>query len=429
MRIQTIQAREVLDSRGHPTIEVDCILENDLRGRAIVPSGASTGEHEALEIRDGDTKRYLGKGMLRAVENVTRTIAPALVGQDATLQSHVDQLMIDMDGTPNKGKLGANAILGVSIAVARAAARAHALPLYRYMGGVEAHVLPVPMMNIVNGGAHADNNVDFQEFMIMPLAAPDFPEALRTGAEIFQSLKKILHDRGHSTSVGDEGGFTPNLKTNEEAIELILRAIEAAGYRPGEQVAIALDTASSELFDGNGRYVFSKSDRSSKTSEEMTRLFADWVSRFPIVSIEDGLAEDDWEGWRHLTREIGSRVQLVGDDLFVTNTERLARGIGLGVANAILVKVNQIGTLTETLDTIEMAKRAAYGVIISHRSGESEDTLIADLAVATNAGQIKTGSLSRTDRLAKYNQLLRIHEQLGAEGHYPGRSAICVPTA
>jgi enolase len=424
MRIQNITAREVLDSRGNPTVEVDCILEGGVRGRSIVPSGASTGEHEALELRDGDKKRFLGKGVLKAVANVNGIIAPVLAGQDATLQSHIDQLMLTLDGTKNKSKLGANAMLGVSMAIARAASKSHSLPLFRYIGGVKASVLPVPMMNIVNGGAHADNNVDFQEFMIMPIGAPSLPEAVRMGAEVFHHLKKILHDSGHGTAVGDEGGFAPNLKSNQEAIELILKAIETSGYRPGDDIALALDTASSEFYDKKGKYVFKKSDKSLKTADDMIRLFADWVSKYPIVSIEDGLAEDDWEGWQALTREIGRKVQLVGDDLFVTNTERLARGMGMGVANAILIKVNQIGTLTQTLDAINMARKASYGIVISHRSGESEDTFIADLAVATNAGQIKTGSMSRTDRVAKYNQLLRINEELGDQAVYAGREAL-----
>ena len=425
MRIKTIKGREVLDSRGNPTVEVDCVLENDVLGRAIVPSGASTGEHEALELRDADKKRYLGKGVLKAVSNVNTIIAPALAGQNATMQSQIDTMMLAMDGTKNKGKLGANAILGVSMAVARAAAGAHRLPLFRYIGGVNAHVLPVPMMNIVNGGAHADNNVDFQEFMIMPVGAPTFPEAIRTGAEVFHHLKKILHDKGYGTAVGDEGGFAPNLKSNQEAVEMILRAVEAAGYKPAQDVVIALDTASSEFYDkAKKRYVFKKSDKSEHTSEDMVKLYADWTAKYPIVSIEDGLAEDDWEGWQILTRELGRKVQLVGDDLFVTNTERLAKGMGMGVGNAILIKVNQIGTLTETLDAIQMASKASYGVVISHRSGESEDTFIADLAVATNAGQIKTGSMSRTDRVAKYNQLLRINEELGDEAEYPGRTIL-----
>ena len=425
MQIQQIKAREVLDSRGNPTVEVDCVLSSGAFGRAIVPSGASTGEHEALELRDGDKARYLGKGVRNAVKNVNEKIAPALVGHDATLQSRIDQIMLNADGTKNKEELGANAILGVSLATARAAAESHGLPLYGYIGGVGAKTLPVPMMNIVNGGAHADNDVDFQEFMIMPVGASSFNEALRMGAEIFHVLKEILRNGGHSTAVGDEGGFAPNLEHDEKAIELILRAIEQAGYIPGDQVGLALDTASSELFD-NGQYIFRKSGQSAKTSEQMVELFADWVSRFPILSIEDGLDENDWDGWAMLTREIGEKVQLVGDDLFVTSTERLARGMGSGVANAILIKVNQIGTLTETLDAIDMARRAGYGVVISHRSGESEDTFIADLAVATNAGQIKTGSLSRTDRVAKYNQLLRIEEALGPSAVYPGRGAFPV---
>ena len=425
MEIQQIKAREVLDSRGNPTVEVDCVLSDGAFGRAIVPSGASTGEHEALELRDGDEARYRGKGVQKAVANVNEKIAPTLIGHDATLQSRIDQIMLNADGTKNKEELGANAILGVSLATARAAAQSHGLPLYSYIGGVRAKTLPVPMMNIVNGGAHADNNVDFQEFMIMPVGASSFNEALRMGAEIFHALKKLLREGGHSTAVGDEGGFAPNLEHNEEAIELILRAIEQAGYVPGDQVGLALDTASSELYD-NGQYIFRQSGESAKTSEQMVELFADWVDRFPILSIEDGLDENDWAGWSMLTREIGEKVQLVGDDLFVTSTERLARGMGSGVANAILIKVNQIGTLTETLDAIDMARRAGYGVVISHRSGESEDTFISDLAVATNAGQIKTGSLSRTDRVAKYNQLLRIEEALGSSAVYPGRSALPV---
>jgi enolase len=424
MRIQSIRAREVLDSRGNPTIEVDCILESGVRGRAIVPSGASTGEHEALELRDGDKKRYFGKGVKKAADNVNKAIAPVLVGEDATLQSRIDQLMLSMDGTKNKSKLGANAILGVSMAVARAGAESHGLPLYRYIGGVKANVLPTPMMNIINGGAHADNNVDLQEFMIMPVGAPTFSEAIRMGAEVFHSLKKILHDGGHATSVGDEGGFAPNVKSNEEAIEFILKAIEAAGYKSGDQIALALDAAASEFYDNKGKYIFKKSDQSQKSSEDMVQLYSNWTKRYPLVSIEDGLAEDDWEGWQSLTRELGQKVQLVGDDLFVTNTERLARGMATGVGNAILIKVNQIGTLTETLDAIEMAAKASYGVVISHRSGESEDTLIADLAVAVNAGQIKTGSMSRTDRVAKYNQLLRIEEELGAQAIYAGNNPL-----
>ena len=423
MRIQKIRGREVLDSRGNPTVEVDCILENGIVGRAIVPSGASTGEHEALELRDGDKKRYLGKGVLKAVANVNEKIAPVLVGKDATQQSQIDTLMQSMDGTRNKSKLGANAMLGVSLAVARAGATAHNLPLYRYIGGLNANVLPVPMMNILNGGAHADNNLDFQEFMIMPVGASGLPEAVRMGAEVFHSLKKILHDKSYATSVGDEGGFAPNVKSSEEGLDLIIRAIEAAGYIPGKQISIALDAAASELYDKKGKYIFKKSDNSAKSAADMVQLYSEWCAKYPIVSIEDGLAEDDWDGWQILTKELGRKVQLVGDDLFVTSTERLGRGMGMGIANAILIKVNQIGTLSETLDAIEMARKASYGVVVSHRSGESEDVFIADLAVATNAGQIKTGSMSRTDRVAKYNQLLRIAEELGDEGIYLGMKA------
>jgi len=423
MRIQKIRGREVLDSRGNPTVEVDCVLENGIVGRAIVPSGASTGEHEALELRDGDKKRFLGRGVLKAVANVSEKIAPAIEGKDVTQQSQIDTLMQAMDGTRNKSKLGANAILGVSMAVARAGAIAHGLPLYRYIGGVNAIVLPVPMMNIVNGGAHADNNLDFQEFMIMPVGAQNLAEAVRMGAEIFQTLKKILHDGGYATAVGDEGGFAPNVKSLQEALELMLQAIEKAGYKPGDQVALALDVAASEFYDKKGTYTFTKSDQSKHTAAELVKLYSEWCAKYPIVSIEDGLAEDDWDGWTILTRELGRKVQLVGDDLFVTSTERLGKGMGMGIANAILIKVNQIGTLSETLDAIEMARKASYGVVISHRSGESEDTFIADLAVATNAGQIKTGSMSRTDRVAKYNQLLRIAEELGDEGIYLGRKA------
>ena len=423
MRIQKIRGREVLDSRGNPTVEVDCILENGIIGRAIVPSGASTGEHEALELRDGDKKRFLGKGVLKAVENVNEKIAPALIGRDATQQSQIDTLMQSMDGTRNKSNLGANAMLGVSLSVARAGAAAHGLSLFRYIGGLNANVLPVPMMNILNGGAHADNNLDFQEFMVMPVGASSLPEAVRMGAEVFHALRKILHDKSYTTSVGDEGGFAPNVKSSEEALDLILQAIESAGYKAGQQISIALDAAASEFYDKKGHYVFKKSDKSSRSAADMVKLYADWCSKYPIVSIEDGLAEDDWDGWQILTKELGRKVQLVGDDLFVTSTERLGRGMGMGIANAILIKVNQIGTLSETLDAIEMARKASYGVVISHRSGESEDVFIADLAVATNAGQIKTGSMSRTDRVAKYNQLLRIAEELGSEGVYPGVKA------
>src|SRR5437016_13396989 len=426
-QINHIHAREILDSRGNPTVEADVILVSGVLGRAAVPSGASTGEHEAVELRDGDPQRYGGKGVLKAVRNVNELIARALKGMDARDQGEVDRTLIELDGTPTKSKLGANAILAVSLATARAAANDQNLPLYRYLGGENAKTLPVPMMNIVNGGAHADNNVDLQEFMIVPAGAPSLPEAVRMGAEVFHNLKKILHDAGHSTAVGDEGGFAPNLKSNQEAIELILKAIEAAGYKPGDQVALALDAASSEFYDKKGKYIFKKSDKSEKSAADMVQLYSDWVGKYPIVSIEDGLAEDDWDGWQILTRELGRKVQLVGDDLFVTNTERLARGMGMGVANAILIKVNQIGSLTQTLDAINMGRKAMYGIVISHRSGESEDTLIADLAVAPNAGQIKTGSMSRTDRVAKYNQLLRINEELGDQGIYGGRAVFARP--
>jgi len=422
--ITDIYAREILDSRGNPTIEVEVELESGIVGTAAVPSGASTGEHEAVELRDGDKNRYLGKGVLRAVENVNDAIAQELVGFEATDQVGIDKMMIELDGTPNKSKLGANAILGVSLAAARAAASAHSMPLFRYIGGANAKILPVPMMNIINGGKHADNNVDFQEFMIMPLAAPSFSEALRMGAEVFHSLKGVLHKKGYNTAVGDEGGFAPNLKSNEEAIEIILEAIQKARYKVGEQIYIALDPASSEFYDAKKKkYVFSKSDRSEKTSEQMAKYWANWVKKYPIVSIEDGMAENDWSGWKMLTDMVGDKVQLVGDDLFVTNVEFLAKGIEQGVANSILIKVNQIGTLTETLDAIEMAKRARYTTILSHRSGETEDTTIADIAVATNSGQIKTGSASRTDRIAKYNQLLRIEQQLDTNGYYAGFGA------
>ncbi len=426
--ITDIWAREILDSRGNPTIEVEVELENGIVANAAVPSGASTGEHEAVELRDGDKKRFLGKGVLRAVENVNDIIAPELIGFESTDQVGIDRMMIELDGTPNKGKLGANAILGVSLAVARASALAHGLPLYRYLGGVNAKVLPVPMMNILNGGKHADNNVDFQEFMIMPINALTFGDALRMGAEIFHTLKSVLHKKGYNTAVGDEGGFAPNLKSNEEAIEVILEAVEKAHYKIGEQVYIALDPASSEFYDKKKKkYVFSKSDKSEKSSEEMIKFWETWVKKYPIVSIEDGMAENDWDGWKLLTDTIGQKVQLVGDDIFVTNVEFLSKGIDLGVANSILIKVNQIGTLTETLDAIEMAKRAHYTTILSHRSGETEDSTIADIAVATNAGQIKTGSASRSDRIAKYNQLLRIEEQLDTNGFFAGYGALNVP--
>ncbi|GAB6935164.1 phosphopyruvate hydratase [Calditerricola yamamurae] len=419
--IAQIYAREVLDSRGNPTVEVEVRLEDGSFGRAIVPSGASTGAHEALELRDGDEARYLGKGVRKAVENVNEVIAPELLGYDAYDQVGIDHLMLELDGTENKSKLGANAILGVSLAVARAAADSVGLPLYAYLGGVNAKTLPVPMMNILNGGKHADNNVDIQEFMIMPVGADSFAEALRMGAEVFHHLKKVLQKKGLNTAVGDEGGFAPNLSSNEEAIQTILEAVQAAGYEPGRDVLLALDVAATELYK-DGRYHFA-GEGVVRTADEMVGWYQELVGKYPIISIEDGLAEDDWEGWEQLTRAIGDRVQLVGDDLFVTNTNRLRQGIARGVANAILIKVNQIGTLTETLDAIEMAKRAGYTAIVSHRSGESEDTTIADIAVATNAGQIKTGAPSRTDRVAKYNQLLRIEDALSPIGQYPGRDA------
>ncbi|HTM08364.1 MAG TPA: phosphopyruvate hydratase, partial [Verrucomicrobiae bacterium] len=400
MKIDKILAREVLDSRGQPTVEVDVTLANGVRGRATVPSGASTGEHEAVELRDGG-QRYLGKGVANAVANVNRVIAPRLRGKDAKKQEEVDRLLIDLDGTPDKGRLGANAVLGVSLAAAKAEAAAEKLPLYRYLGGPRGKTLPVPMLNVLNGGAHADNNVDFQEFMIVPAGLKSFSEALRAAAEIFATLKKVLHKRGYSTSVGDEGGFAPRLKTNEEAIQLLLEAIEQAGYKPAEDVALALDIASSELFDADG-YVFKKSDGRKRGRDEMVRLYEDWVRRYPIVSIEDAFAEDDWDGWKMLTDALGKKVQLVGDDLFVTNKTRLARGIETGVANSILIKVNQIGTLSETLETMRLAAKSGYTTVISHRSGETEDATIADLAVATNAGQIKTGAPARSDRVAKF---------------------------
>ena len=420
--IVSIQAREILDSRGNPTVEAEIELESGAFGRAAVPSGASTGEHEAIELRDGDKKRYVGKGVINAVRNVHESIAPALLGLDATDQASIDRIMIDLDGTPTKSKLGANAILAVSMACARAAAVDAGLPLYRYLGGPQATLLPVPLMNILNGGAHAANNVDLQEFMIAPVGFDTFEDALRAGVEIFHSLKKVLHDQKKATAVGDEGGFAPDLGTNEEAIEVILQAIEKAGYKVGDDIVLALDAAASEWWRDGG-YVFHKSTNERRTSEEMVDFWAKWVEKYPIVSIEDGLNEADWEGWSHLTERIGDRVQLVGDDLFVTNTEFLSRGIKQGAGNAILIKVNQIGTLTETLQAIEMAKRAGYRYIISHRSGETEDTFIADLAVATRSGQIKTGSASRTDRVAKYNQLLRISEELGPTAEYIGKDA------
>ncbi|HYP27521.1 MAG TPA: phosphopyruvate hydratase [Blastocatellia bacterium] len=417
--IERVSAREILDSRGNPTVEAEVTLSSGIVGRAAVPSGASTGENEALELRDSDKKRYGGKGVLKAVGNVNGAIAKAVVGRDALSQAEVDNAMLEADGTPNKRKLGANALLAVSLASARAASEVLDIPLYSYIGGAGARTLPVPLLNIINGGAHADNNVDFQEFMIVPAGFPKFSEALRAGVEVFHALKSVLKKRGLSTTVGDEGGFAPNLKSNEEAIESILEAINLSGYRAGEQVALALDAASSELYK-QGRYVFHKSGGEVKSSEEMVAMFSGWVDKYPIVSIEDGLAESDWAGWAVLTAELGDRVQLVGDDLFVTNVEYLARGIREKVANSILIKVNQIGTLSETLDAIEMAKTHAYTSIISHRSGETEDTFIADLAVATNAGQIKTGSASRTDRVAKYNRLLRIEEELGGAARFLG---------
>jgi enolase len=420
--ILDIVAREILDSRGNPTVEVDVTLESGFGGRAAIPSGASTGEHEAVELRDGDKNRYLGKGVLKAVANVNERIAPELIGMDTLDQISMDQILIDLDGTPNKSALGANAILGVSLACAKAAASYLSLPLYRYLGGVYAHQLPVPMMNILNGGKHADNNVDLQEFMVVPAGAPSFREALRMGTEVFHHLKAILKDKKYDTAVGDEGGFAPNLRSNEEALVVIMDAITQAGYTPGDDVAIALDPAASEFYQG-GVYILQAEKQQKRTASEMVAFYEDLVSRYPILSIEDGLAEDDWEGWRELTARLGGRVQIVGDDLFVTNRERLARGISEGVANSILIKLNQIGTLTETLSAIEMAKKAGYTAVISHRSGETEDTTIADVAVATNVGQIKTGSASRTDRVAKYNQLLRIEEELGEQGVFPGKMA------
>ncbi|MET1231298.1 MAG: phosphopyruvate hydratase [Candidatus Limnocylindrales bacterium] len=429
--IDSIDAREILDSRGDPTIEVDVVLSGGAGGRAAVPSGASTGAHEAVELRDGDADRYRGRGVLRAVANVIETIAPALLGVDAADQALVDETLIELDGSTNKGNLGANALLGVSLACAHAAAAAHDLPLYRYLGGARAHTLPVPMFNILNGGQHAADSTDFQEFMVMPIGAPSFSEALRTGSEIFHALRAELHDAGHATGQGDEGGFAPSLPSNEAAVEIVLRAIERAGYRPGEDVAIALDPAVTELLDldtapdadGELTYRLAKEGRTLRTSE-LIDFWADWVARFPIVSIEDGLAEDDWLGWQRLTLRLGGTCQLVGDDLFVTNPERLARGIDEDAANAILIKLNQIGTLSETLAAIEMASDHGWGAIISHRSGETEDTTIADLAVAAGTGQIKTGAPSRSERVAKYNRLLRIEEECGAAARYPGAAAL-----
>jgi len=424
--IVDVIAREILDSRGNPTIEVDVQLESGAIGRAAVPSGASTGEHEAVELRDGDKSRFLGKGVLKAVENVNEKIADEICDFDALYQAELDQKLIELDGTPNKGTLGANAILGVSLAAAKAVAQTLGIPLYRYIGGVNARTLPVPMMNILNGGKHADNNVDFQEFMIMPAGAPNFAEAVRMGAEVFHSLKSVLGKKGYNTAVGDEGGFAPNLKSNDEALELVLEAINKAGYKAGEEIVIALDPAASEFYikEKDAYHLFKSAPNKIIPKEKMVDFWADWVSKYPIVSIEDGLAEDDFEAWKLMTEKLGNKIQLVGDDLFVTNTERLEQGIEKGLANSILIKVNQIGTLTETLNAIEMAKKASYTNVISHRSGETEDTTIADIAVATNAGQIKTGSASRTDRIAKYNQLIRIEEELGDTAVFPGFAAL-----
>ena len=421
-RIERVHAREILDSRGNPTVEVEVALTSGIAGRAAVPSGASTGQHEAVELRDGDEGRYLGKGVLRAVGNVNSIIAPAVAGMDPSDQAAIDGRLNELDGTPNKGNLGANGILGVSLAVAKTAAAAFGAPLYRHVGGASACTLPVPMMNILNGGSHADSSVDLQEFMVMPVGADSFREALRAGAEIFHALREVLKAGGYSTGVGDEGGFAPSLASNEEALEVVGEAIQKAGYVPGRDILLALDPATTEFYD-NGRYVFHKSDGSERTSEQMVDFWEDWTRRYPIVSIEDGLDEDDWAGWARLTARLGDRVQLVGDDLFVTNTERLRRGIQSEVGNSILIKVNQIGTLTETLEAIETARNAGYTSVISHRSGETEDATIADLAVGTGAGQIKTGSASRSDRIAKYNQLLRIEEELGESAVYPGREA------
>jgi enolase 1/2/3 len=423
MNIADIHAREVLDSRGNPTVEAEITLADGTTGRAIVPSGASTGEHEAVELRDGDNQRFLGKGVLKAVENVNSEIAEALANFDASDQRALDQRMIELDGTENKGRLGANAILAVSMAAARASAIAFGLPLYRYLGGAAANTLPVPMMNILNGGAHADNNVDFQEFMVMPVGAESFSEALRWGVEVFHTLKGVLKKRGYNTAVGDEGGFAPSVKSNVEAIEVVLEAIQQAGYKPGEEIAIALDPAASEFYK-DGKYIFKKSDKSEKSSDEMVRYWAKWAKDYPIVSLEDGLSEEDWEGWQNLTKELGGKIQLVGDDIFVTNLQIFGEGIEKEIANSILIKLNQIGTVSETLDAIDLARRNGYTSVISHRSGESEDTFIADLAVATGAGQIKTGSASRTDRIAKYNQLLRIEEELGASARFLGLKAL-----
>ena len=424
MEIVNVIGREILDSRGNPTVEADVHLADGTMGRAAVPSGASTGEHEAVELRDNDPKRYLGKGTRKAALNITKKIGPYIAGMEAEEQSAIDRKMIELDGTPNKGKLGANAILAVSMATARAAAQSQMTPLYRYLGGVGANLLPVPLMNILNGGAHADNSVDPQEFMIAPYGATKFSEALRMGSEVFHTLKGVLKKRGYSTSVGDEGGFAPNLKSNGEALDVVMEAITKAGYKPGAQIGIALDPAASEFYDkASGKYVFKKSDKSQRSPEQMVKFWAKWVADYPIVSIEDGMAEDDWDGWKMMTDALGEKIQLVGDDLFVTNTERLAQGIERGIANSILIKVNQIGSLTETLEAMQMAANAHYTNVVSHRSGETEDAFIADLAVATRAGQIKTGSASRTDRIAKYNQLLRIEEELGDGAKFAARKA------
>ncbi|GLU54153.1 MULTISPECIES: phosphopyruvate hydratase [Dyadobacter] len=417
--IQSVHARQILDSRGNPTVEVDIRTENGYLGRAAVPSGASTGKHEAVELRDDDKSVYVGKGVLKAVENVNDIIFPELIGASVFEQNLIDKIMLELDGTPNKSKLGANAILGVSLAVAKAAAQEAGLPLYRYIGGVNANTLPVPMMNILNGGSHADNSIDFQEFMILPAKADTFSESLRMGVEVFHTLKTVLKSKGYSTNVGDEGGFAPNIKSNEEAIEIVIQAIEKAGYKPGEDIFIAMDAAVSEFYE-DGFYHFKKSDGRKLTSPEMADYWTQWVAKYPIISIEDGMDEDDWAGWKTLTESIGSKCQLVGDDLFVTNVTRLQQGIESQIANAVLVKVNQIGTLTETIDTVNLAKRNSYKTIMSHRSGETEDSTIADLAVALNTGQIKTGSASRSDRMAKYNQLLRIEEELGESAYFPG---------
>jgi phosphopyruvate hydratase len=420
--IESVYARQILDSRGNPTVEVDVFTETGAFGRAAVPSGASTGTHEAVELRDGDKKRYVGKGVLKAVDNVNTKIAAEVVGISVFDQNLIDKVMIELDGTSNKGKLGANAILGTSLAVAKAAAMEAGQSLYRYIGGVNANTLPVPMMNILNGGSHADNSIDFQEFMVMPVKAATFSEALRMGTEVFHTLKKVLHDQGLSTNVGDEGGFAPNIKSNEEAIEVVLKAIEKAGFKPGVDMFIAMDAASSEFYDAKSKtYHFKKSDGKKLKSEEMVEYWAKWAKKYPIISIEDGMAEEDWDGWKKLTDKIGSKVQLVGDDLFVTNVDFLQKGIDMGVANSILVKVNQIGTLTETINAVNLAKRNGYKSIMSHRSGETEDSTIADLAVALNTGQIKTGSASRSDRMAKYNQLIRIEEELGETAYFPGK--------